>query len=45
MIVELANGPTTPAADAVFHARKMVLPDILANAGGVTITSSGTKTK
>ena len=29
--------PTTPAADAVFHARKIsVLPDILANAGGVT---------
>ena len=37
VIVELANGPTTPAADAVFHARKIsVLPDILANAGGVT---------
>ena len=39
LIVELANGPTTPAADAVLHARKIsVLPDILANAGGVTIS-------
>ena len=39
LIVELANGPTTPEADAVFHTRKIsVLPDILANAGGVTIS-------
>ena len=37
--MELANGPTTPEADAVFHARKTpVLPDILANAGGVTVS-------
>lgn len=39
MIVELANGPTTPEADAVFQAREIpVLPDILANAGGVTVS-------
>ena len=39
MIVELANGPTTPEADVVFHARAIpVLPDILANAGGVTVS-------
>jgi glutamate dehydrogenase/leucine dehydrogenase len=39
MIVELANGPTTPEADAVFHDRGIpVLPDILANAGGVTVS-------
>jgi glutamate dehydrogenase (NAD(P)+) len=39
MVVELANGPTTPKADAVFHAREIpVLPDILANAGGVTVS-------
>jgi glutamate dehydrogenase/leucine dehydrogenase len=39
MIVELANGPTTPAADAVFFERDIPLvPDILANAGGVTVS-------
>ena len=39
MIVELANGPTTPEADAVFCDRDIpVLPDILANAGGVTVS-------
>jgi glutamate dehydrogenase (NAD(P)+) len=39
MIVELANGPTTPEADAIFHERGItVLPDILANAGGVTVS-------
>ena len=39
MIVELANGPTTPDADSVFHERAIsVLPDILVNAGGVTIS-------
>lgn len=39
MIVELANGPATPEADAVFQARGIpVLPDILTNAGGVTVS-------
>jgi glutamate dehydrogenase (NAD(P)+) len=39
MIVEGANGPTTTAADAVFEERGIpVLPDILANAGGVTVS-------
>jgi len=39
MIVELANGPTTPEAEAVFFDRDIpVLPDILANAGGVTVS-------
>lgn len=39
LIVEAANRPTTPGADAIL-ARKgiMVLPDILANAGGVTVS-------
>lgn len=37
IIVEGANGPTTPEADAVLNARGVFLvPDFLANAGGVT---------
>ncbi len=39
VIVELANGPITPAADAVFQDKGIVVvPDILANAGGVTVS-------
>jgi glutamate dehydrogenase (NAD(P)+) len=39
VIVEAANGPTTTVADAVFHDRGiLVVPDILANAGGVTVS-------
>jgi glutamate dehydrogenase (NAD(P)+) len=37
LIVEGANGPTTPEADRIFQDRGIqVIPDILANAGGVT---------
>ncbi len=38
-IIEAANGPTEPGADDVFAQRGIiVLPDILANAGGVTVS-------
>lgn len=38
-IVELANGPVTPEADAVLFARGIpVVPDILANSGGVIVS-------
>jgi len=39
VIVEGANGPTTPEADGVLNANgKLVVPDILANAGGVIVS-------
>jgi glutamate dehydrogenase (NAD(P)+) len=38
-VVEGANGPTTPGADDILRERGItVLPDILANAGGVTVS-------
>ena len=39
VVVEAANGPTTAGADAVLAERGIVvIPDILANAGGVTVS-------
>jgi len=40
VIIELANGPITPPADEILHSRKIVVvPDILANSGGVIVST------
>ena len=39
VVLEVANGPVTPEADALLTARAIgVVPDVLANAGGVTVS-------
>ncbi|MFC1711665.1 Glu/Leu/Phe/Val dehydrogenase [Patescibacteria group bacterium] len=38
-VIEMANGPVTPEADKVLHQKGIItIPDILANAGGVTVS-------
>lgn len=40
LVLELANGPTTPEADDILFEKGIpVVPDILANAGGVTVST------
>lgn len=39
VVFEMANGPTTPEADEILAKRKIdVIPDVLTNAGGVTVS-------
>ncbi len=39
VVLEMANGPTAPEADAILHTRGIpVIPDVLSNSGGVSVS-------
>ena len=38
LILELANGPISSAADSVLNKKVVIIPDVLANGGGVTVS-------
>lgn len=39
IVIEMANGPTTPEADEILKSKNInVIPDVLSNAGGVTVS-------